>query len=253
MHPELNPLCLRLESAQAAQNLACARAAGGTTLTLPGALGAFLGPGHPLNQGLALGLGGPLPAADLDRLEAFLGDPVVLELTPGADPDLPALLAARGYRIRQFQQVWVRDLREPLAGDPGSARPLRPGEEALAARVVQAGFLDSDEVDAQDPGIALVMARAEGTTVFLAGHDGQIAGAGTLGIHGDVAVLSGTSVLPRARGVGLQRELIRARLASARERGCTVACSTTLPGTASQANLERCGFRAAYPKLELVK
>jgi len=26
-----------------------------------------------------------------------------------------------------------------------------------------------------------------------------------------------------------------------------------LPGTSSQANLERCGFRVVYPKLELAK
>lgn len=253
MHPELTALCLRLESAQASQNLACAHAAGGTGLVLSGALGAFLGPGHPLSQGLALGLGGPLTAADLEHLEGFLGEPVVVELTPGADPDLPALLAARGYRIRQFQQVWVRDLRDAPSGDQGLARPARPGEVALAARVIQAGFLDSDDVAAQEPGLALAMARAEGSLLFLARTEGRPAGAGTLGIHGDVAVLSGTSVLPGARGRGLQRHLIQARLAWARSRGCTVACSATLPGTASQANLERCGFRVAYPKLELVK
>lgn len=253
MHPELNALCTRLESAQASQNFACARAAGGHTLTLPGALGVFLGAGHMLNQGLALGLGGPLPAADLDRLEAFLGDPTVLELTPGADPELPALLAARGYRIRQFQQVWRRELGGELEKARAEVRPITPGQAGLAAAVVQAGFMDSEDVEAQDGGPALAMASAEGTTIFLAWVDGVPAGAGSVGLHGEVAALSGTSVLPRFRGRGLQRALIHARLAFARDQGCVLACSATLPGTASQANLERSGFRVAYPKLELVR
>ena len=253
MHPELNALCTRLEFAQASQNLACARAAGGETLTLPGALGVFLGAGHMLNQGLALGLGGPLPASDLDRLEAFLGDPTVLELTPGADPELPALLAARGYRIRQFQQVWVRALAELLQGPGPDHRPILPGEEELAARLAMAGFQDSDDLAAQNPGPALAMTRAEGSATFLARVDGSPAATGSVGIHGDVAALSGTSVLPRFRGRGLQRELVLARLAFARQRGCVLACSATLPSSASQANLEHCGFRVAYPKLELEK
>jgi GNAT superfamily N-acetyltransferase len=256
MHPELNALCTRLEFAQASQNLACAHSGGGETLRLPGALGVYLGAGHPFNQGLALGLRAPLPAADLDRLEAFLGRggaPVVLELTPGADPDLPALLAARGYRIRQFQQVWARGP-EPLR-DPGGCevRPVTAAQADLAARVVQAGFLDCDDLAAQEPGPALSMATAEATTVFLAWVDGRPAAAGAVGLHGDVAALSGTSVLPRYRGRGLQRALIAARLAFARDRGCTLAASATLPGGASQANLERCGFKVVYPKLEMVR
>jgi GNAT superfamily N-acetyltransferase len=256
MHPELNAICTRLEFAQASQNLACARSCGGETLSLPGALGIYLGEGHMLNQGLGLGLAGPLAVEVLERLEAFLGRgqaPVVVELTPGADPNLPGLLALRGYRIRQFQQVWMRDLEGPLPEVNGQVRPSLPEEAELSARLVQAGFLDSDDLETQDSPLALTMARAEGTQVFLAFVAGLPAGAGSVGIHGDVAALSGTSVLPKFRGQGLQRALVHARLAYARQCGCTIACSATLPGTVSQANLERTGFRAAYPKLELVR
>jgi len=256
MHPELNVICTRLELAQASQNLACCHASGGETLALPGAVGVFLAPGHMFNQGLALGLEAALPADELERLEAFLGRggaPVVVELTPGADPGLPALLTARGYRIRQFQQVWSRDLQAPLPLVAGEIRPIAAAEAELSAKVVQAGFLDSDDFEAQDCGPALAMARGEGTIVFLAFAEGRPAGGGSLGIHGDVAALSGTSVLPRFRGRGLQRALLHARMAFARERGCVLACSATLAGSVSQRNLEGTGFRAAYPKLELVR
>lgn len=43
------------------------------------------------------------------------------------------------------------------------------------------------------------------------------------------------------------------RLARARELGCEVAYSVTLPGTASRRNMERAGFRVAYPKVLMVK
>jgi GNAT superfamily N-acetyltransferase len=256
MHPELNSICTRLELAQASQNLACARAGGGEILTLPGALGVFLGQGHMFNQGLALGLGASLPGGDLERLETFLGRggaTVVVELTPGADPELPALLTSRGYRIQQFQQVWSRDLLGPLPLVVGEIRPITAIEAELSAKVVQAGFLETDDIDAQDCGPAIAMDRGEGTIVFLAFVDGRPAAGGSLGIHGDVAALSGTSVLPRFRGQGLQRALLFARLTYARNLGCRLACSASLPGTVSQANLERTGFRTAYPKLELVR
>ena len=48
--------------------------------------------------------------ADLHAIEAFLGSPTVLDLSPAADPSLWRALAARGYALRQFQQMWFRTL-----------------------------------------------------------------------------------------------------------------------------------------------
>lgn len=263
MNANLTSLCLRLETAQSLQNRAVAEAAarldplsGARWERLPAATAVCFGPGHMLNQGLALGLDGPLDDAQLDRLEALLGTPTVVELSAGADPSAAALLARRGYRIQAFQQVWMRDL-EP--GDdlapPGGAeiRPIRPGEEDLFLRIVFAGFSETDDLASVDPAGFGASTSTEGTTCFLALVDGEPAGGGTVAVSGDIAVLSGTAVLPRFRGRALQGALIRARLVHGRDRGCTLATSTTQPGTASQASLVRCGFRVAYPKLELVK
>jgi len=259
----LQNLCRRLECAQAEQNQAVARAearlqpaSGARCERIAGAYAVYLGPGHMLNQGLALGLAGPMTEADLDRLEAVLGSPTTVELSAGADPSVAALLAARGYRIHLFQQVWMRELSPAEAFDIPpelDVRPVRPGEEALFGKVVFAGFMETDDLDSVDPAPFAATTSAEGTTCFLAFRDGVPLGAGTVGIAGDVATLSGTSVLPSFRGRGGQGALIRGRLAFARERGCALAASATLPGTHSQANLERAGFRVAYPKLELVK
>jgi GNAT superfamily N-acetyltransferase len=86
---------------------------------------------------------------------------------------------------------------------------------------------------------------------FLVFVDGEPAGGGMLGIVDGVALLSGSSVLPRFRGKGLQKALIQARLAMAGSKGCDVACASTAPGTASQRSYETCGFRVAYPKVEM--
>lgn len=263
MNPNLTSLCLRLETAQTLQNRAVAEAAarlhpasGARWERLPAATAIFFGPGHMLNQGLSLALEGPLDVEQLDRLEAVLGAPTVVELTAGADPSAAALLAARGYRIQAFQQVWMRDLApaEAFSLPPDAEiRPLRPGEEDLFTRVVFAGFSETDDLAAVDPSAFGASTSTQGTTCFLAFVDGRPAGGGTVAVSGDVAVLSGTAVLPRFRGRGLQGALIRARLAHGLAHGCVLATSATLPGTASQASLLRCGFRVAYPKLELVK
>ncbi len=263
MNQTLTSLCLRLETAQTLQNRAVAEAAarldpgsGARWERLPAATAVYFGPGHMLNQGLALGLDGPLDAAQLDRLEAVLGAPTVVELAAGADPSAAALLAARGYRIQAFQQVWMRDL-DPaerfILPPEVEVRPFRPGEADLFTRTVFAGFSETDDLASVDPSGFGASTATEGTTCFLAFVDGHPAGGGTVAVSGDVAVLSGTAVLPRFRGRGLQGALIRARLAHGRDRGCVLAASATLPANASQASLLRAGFRVAYTKLELVK
>lgn len=263
MNQTLTSLCLRLETAQTLQNRAVAEAAarlnpasGARWERLPAATAVYFGPGHMLNQGLALGLDGPLDAAQLDRLESVLGAPTVVELSAGADPSAAALLASRGYRIQAFQQVWMRHLdpAEPFDLPPDvEIRPIRPGEEDRFARTVFAGFMETDDLASVDPSGFGATPATVGTTCFLAFVDGQPAGGGTVAVSGDVAVLSGTAVLPRFRGRGLQGALIRARLAHGRDHGCVLATSATLPANASQASLARCGFRVAYPKVEMVR
>lgn len=259
---ELQSLCRRLEYAQAEQSSAMAESqarmnpeSGARVERVNGAFAVFLGPGHMLNQGLALGLECPVTDGDLEALEAILPSPTVLELSAGADPSLYPLLAKRGYRLQMFQQVWMREL-DSLPESSGSewvVRPLEKGEEKLFASVVAAGFFERDELSEEGLGIMMPGTQAVGTTCFLAWLDGQPAGAGTLGISGDVAALSGTSIRPGYRGRGGQGAIISARLAFAKQHGCTLACSATLPNSHSQFNLQKMGFRVAYPKVELVR
>ncbi len=71
-----------------------------------------------------------------------------------------------------------------------------------------------------------------------------------LGADG-VATLCADATLKTHRGRGLQQALIQARLADAASRGAVLATAATMPGTVSQRNYERCGFRVAYTKMNM--
>jgi MOSC domain-containing protein YiiM/GNAT superfamily N-acetyltransferase len=78
---------------------------------------------------------------------------------------------------------------------------------------------------------------------FVAERDGQPVGAASLHTHHGAAWLRSATVLPGARGVGIQRALIAARLERAHALGCDLAGSLAEAGTVSARNLERLGFR----------
>lgn len=248
---DLIPLIHRLERAQARQNDRFNLAAGGRSLAVGGGFAHFRGEGHPLNQ--ALGLVEPIPESALQEVEAFLGAPTVLELSPGADSGLWQLLASRGYRVHQFQQQWVRSLDTLEATGPAfEIRPIREGESDVQSRVVGAGFFGRDDWRTFDPPFG-IQEGVPDCLRYLAFVEGEPAGGATLGWNGGVAMFSGDTVLPRFRGRGLQKALIHTRLKDAEAVGCDLATASTLPSTPSQRAYEACGFRAAYPKLEMAR
>lgn len=95
-----------------------------------------------------------------------------------------------------------------------------------------------------------IMASAEGSVPFLAELDGQAVATGGLVLHGGVALLAGASTVPAARSQGAQRALLQARLRYAAEHGCDLAMMGAHPGSASQRNAERQGFRIAYTRIK---
>ena len=68
-------------------------------------------------------------------------------------------------------------------------------------------------------------------------------------VQSGLATLYADGTRETARGRGLQSALIRGRIAIAAERGCDLATASTLPGSQSQRNYERAGFRVAYTKI----
>jgi len=234
---------------------------GAAARAVTGGVAIFAGRGSPLTQGLGIGLGGvAVTAAELDALEAHLcpdgSGSRQLELCPFADPSVATLLAARGYRVHEWQLVWTRALGdETLAPPPPelTIRRVRAGEEERFFRVVLAGFLESEEVPEEAIALLRPSGFADGHELYFALLGDEPIGGASLSWADGVAFVNGSGVRPAFRRRGAQGALIRARLERARALGCDLACSSTLPGTASRRNMERHGFRVAYPKLVMLK
>jgi GNAT superfamily N-acetyltransferase len=82
------------------------------------------------------------------------------------------------------------------------------------------------------------------SAVFLAELDGLPVGAGLVHVTHRTAWLRGGTVVPEARGHGIQRALIEHRALFAVAEKCDVAGATAEPGSVSAANLRRMGFEA---------
>jgi GNAT superfamily N-acetyltransferase len=167
-----------------------------------------------------------------------------------------ALLAACGYRVHEWQLVWTRPVpQEPLAPPPPQLHVRRVAAEDVDGylHAVLAGFLETEDVAPEAMELMRPTAHAEGYELYVACRGGEIIGGATLSWADGVAFVNGSGVRPAFRRQGAQGALIRARLGRAHELGCDVACSSTLPGTASRRNMERHGFSVAYPKLTMLK
>jgi GNAT superfamily N-acetyltransferase len=115
------------------------------------------------------------------------------------------------------------------------------------------GFSGGDVPEKGHEEYGKIMAEREEAILVLAWVDGEPAGTGSLVIEEGVGWLAGDSTLPRFRRRGIQQEVQRHRLHLASEAGCELAVTEATPGSASQRNMERLGFRLAYTHVEFAK
>ena len=220
-----------------------------------GTFAMFDGVGSPLTQTFGLGMFQPVTAEELDAVEEFFfsrGADVFHEVCPHADPSAFALLNERGYRPIEFSNVLYRpispDLRLHVRFKGAiKIRVLEKKESELWARTAFEGWREFTEVADFMRDLGQVFGRSRSIT-FLAELEKDPIGTGALTIAGDVALLAGASTVPPARRQGVQLALLEERLRYAARRGCTVSMIVTQPGSGSQRNAERHGFRIAYTR-----
>jgi GNAT superfamily N-acetyltransferase len=224
--------------------------AGGTAI--------FGGGVYPANHVVGMGLYGAVSSADVERVEEFYrsrGVPCEIVVSPLADPSLLELLAPRGYLITEFNSVLVHRLEAEALAEPANGITL---ERVTAAteqewdRVIARGFA---EYGALPDNLFAAFASLPDSLCFLARVDGKPAGgaAGTILREAGIAAISGSSTLPEFRRRGVQAALINRRLWEAAREGARYAVVSTLPGSGSQRNMERRGFRVAYTKVVMVR
>lgn len=267
----LYPLCdlalaRRLERTEGSASAAFVEArarlqpeSGATWTEVAGAYAMFDGLGSPLTQSFGLGLFSEDAEAELRTLEAFFqerGAEVFHEISPLADPALLAQLNQRGYQPIEFTSVLFRPTTAEVPPTPFSASRIRVRRVELAeadlwSRVAADGWSsESNELVAFVREMGQISARSRNTSCFLAELDEQPIAAGALSLGDGVALLAGASTIPSGRKQGAQRALLEARLRFAAENGCTLAMMGALPGSASQRNAERQGFRIAYTRIK---
>jgi hypothetical protein len=222
-----------------------------------GAFAMFDTPESPITQSFGLGLFDKVTGAEMERIEAFFserGAPVCHEVSPLADPGLLALLNERGYQPMEFTSVMYRPTALPPSA-PGNGqilvRPVAEGEQELWAQLTADGWkTEHPELANFLLEIGRLNAERQGTVSFFAEWQGRKVATGVLSLHGDVALLAGACTVPEARRQGAQLALLESRLRYAAERGFDVAMMCAQPGSASQRNAERHGFRIAYTRIK---
>ena len=255
-------LSRRLERGEAKANAAFVESrarlhtgSGAAWIECAGAYAMFDGIQSPLTQTFGLGVFATPAAADLETIERFFeerGAAVFHEVSPIAPPETLELLVARGYRPVELSTVLFR---------PISVTSTRHEEGRVRARIASADEVPLwSEVAAEGWSefgvsdflreIGPISASSQGMTAFLAELDGRSIGTGAVGIHDGVAILAGASTIPEARNQGAQRALLESRLAYAAQHGCDLAMMAAAPGSASQRNAERRGFRIAYTRIK---
>lgn len=255
-------LARRLEVANALEGVDYARAhakrfpyIGSTSMQIMGGYAIFAGADSPLTQAFGLGLSGAVTETEVDDLEEFFSfheAPTNIELCPLADPGLIEMLMKRGYRVLEYSNVLYHQLAEiPTQNADISVRIPNNYEDNLWARVVSLGFVPMEEPEPMMMEITVTMFHSEASVPFLVELEGQPAGGGGLFIHKEIADCYGHATLQDFRGRGVQTALIQTSLAHAKKNNCELVMATTMPGTTSQRNFERQGFRIAYTRTKL--
>lgn len=233
---------------------------------IAGGVMSYNAPGSWANQACGLGLEGAVCDADLGRLVDFYTSRGVeprIDVCPFAHETLVRGLAARGFRLHQFENVLAREIdaraAAPIVASVGGARveirPIDPGDEgALRAytEIVWRGFIPPG---APLPGDAFetsaAAARLPDHELFLAFAGGTPVGACAMQ-HGErCAALFGASVPEAYRKRGVQGAMIAHRLERARARGLSLAVIHSKPGIPTERNAARLGFFMAYSKAVL--
>ncbi len=224
---------------------------------IAGGWAVFTGVGSPISEARGLGMDGPVTPAEMDRLESFYhsrGDAIRIEVCPLTDPTLHQLLAARGYQLLEFSNMLARPLaagqgREARASDAQiTTRIATPAEGPLWADTVARCFAGQMAITQELIDVVSCWTHSSIGSCYFGYVSGEIAGGGSVAVNAGVGLLGGAGTVERFRNRGVQQALIAARLEHAARAGCDLAMTVTLPGSGSQRNCERHGFRVAYTR-----
>lgn len=257
------PFVQRLERAEATSNASFVDARRLLTPTsqaswvdLDGTYALFDAVGSPLTQSFGLGLFCEPTEAHLIAVDEFFtsrGAVPAHEVCSHADISVLAVLHQRGYRAIEMSSVLYKPINPLLLNPPAGKTSVEAVITSASQRdqwasTVVGGWSEFPEYTEVLRDLSMVMAAAKHSTCFHAVVDDKMVGTGLVTCHNGVALLAGASTVPAYRGKGAQNALLHARLAHAVANNCDIAMVVAQPGSTSQRNAERNGFRVAYTR-----
>jgi hypothetical protein len=231
---------------------------GAAWIDVAGGVAAVLEPGSMANGAFNIGMDGEVTADQFARLGDFFrehGDTPSVSVCPLAHASLAALVDDTGWTASEFENVLARAI------DPAEEfAPPAAGVEWYVARtsdereqwaeLVRTGFAAPEVPTSAELRLARAAAEAPHRLHLIATVDGAPAATGELRIGAGIGWLTADTTLPQFRCRGAQGALQRARLELACDAGCDLAVTESLPGSASERNMERHGFRIVYTRVE---
>jgi acetyltransferase (GNAT) family protein len=127
-----------------------------------------------------------------------------------------------------------------------TVRKVERTDAAIYGKVSALGWSEYPDLMPYIEGFAQL--SVECATCFIAERDGKPIATAALFMQDGTALLAGASTIPDGRRQGAQNVLLDARLRVAASHGCDLAMMVAAPGSASQRNAERQGFRIAYTR-----
>jgi GNAT superfamily N-acetyltransferase len=223
----------------------------------------FGGKGSWANQVLGPCLDGTAATRDdVDRMARWYeerGSEPKVQVVPFADRSLVRELGEAGFRLKEFESVFMCDVHDRT----GRAVPTPDGVEIGVVDVADAPTLEAcvrvmAGAFVPEPSESLLrstrkMAAHPRIVTLAARIDGRVVGVGQVELAGEVAGMCGAGVVEAFRRRGIQGALMESRLRIAQERGCSMMTVTTFPGIATERNAMRFGFAPSYTKAVLVR
>ena len=225
---------------------------GATFLEVAGGCVAFNGVDSPMSRAIGIATAGPISESMVEEIEEFYRSrncQVTITVNDITDPTLREILDRRGYQQVGHSQSWWRDLGAPIPQVTSvQVAPVTEEHCNEWARVVAAGFAETDDVRSPELGPATLDAfYAFGFSAtcqaYFASIGGKHAGGGVLDVSHELAILRTSSTLPSFRGKGVQSALLSRRLSAAARAGCQFAFANTEGNGPSVHNLQKFGFQ----------
>lgn len=227
-----------------------------SVLLVAGGVAAYFGPDMPMNDASGLGMGPRVTTPDMQLLISFFrdrGSQPRLSACPLAHRSLHEMLVAHRWVLDGYENVLIRELSDVGEATTDGVVEIRQAltdeQKEQWALVAASGFSAPLSPLSEQVATAMLAASRPGARLYTAWVDGKAAGTGELSITDGIGWLSADATLPQFRRRGVQRALQAHRLSAAAAAGCEIAVSEALPGTTSQRNMERIGFRVAYTRV----